>query len=45
MKPDHFDKEEPIVECDKCGQETYPRLVGDEIYNVCDECKKVTHPS
>lgn len=44
MSMARFIDEEPIVECDRCGQETHQRLIGDELYDVCDECKKVTHP-
>lgn len=29
---------EPILICDRCGEEAYVKLIGDEVYDWCDEC-------
>ena len=35
-----MDKEK---QCEKCGEETGSKSVGDESYNYCENCKWVTH--
>ena len=32
-----------IVDCEKCGEETGVRFVGDESYDYCSSCNWVTH--
>ena len=32
-----------VVLCEKCGEETGERLVGDEVYDYCKNCDWVTN--
>ena len=35
--------EDTIIDCELCGCETGNRLIGDESYAFCEECRHVTH--
>lgn len=36
-------EEDEFVGCERCGEETSPRLVGDEYYAYCQDCNWVTN--
>ena len=39
---EEMEREQPL-NCEKCGEETSNRMVGDESYNFCRECNWVTN--
>lgn len=39
LRPENFEENN----CEKCGQETGVKLVGDESYDYCEDCNWVTY--
>lgn len=38
-----MDKEEKPKKCEKCGEETSVKVVGDETYDYCEDCNYITN--
>lgn len=38
LEQKEINTEDAIDTCEKCGDEVYNRLVGDEVYRYCPDC-------